>query len=125
MADWTRQRATAKRLIEGKGGLFTITYAMVDRDAVDAGKPWLGTEPGTGQAVDVLAVRIDYDASRIDGTNIRAGDTELMIAAASITTAPSVGDSVTEADGTVWKVTRVEPLKPGGEPILYTLNLRR
>jgi hypothetical protein len=86
--------------------------------------------PETGMTTDnVLSSTVDcvltgYDASLIDGTDIRVGDLQCVIRGKDISFRPEQGDSVTLPNGQVWRVMRAtgDLYVP---PIYHELTLRR
>lgn len=86
--------------------------------------------PATGQTTDnvitasVLGVLTSYEASLIDGTDIRVGDMRCVLRGKDIAFRPQQGDSVTLPNGEVWSVMRAtgDFYDP---PVYHELTLRR
>lgn len=88
------------------------------------------TRTVTGAPVDQgCGLILAYKAERIDGTLIKAGDKQLMLAALDVTGAtpiacPQPGDRIALPDGP-WDVVAAEPFEPAGLMIYADLQLRR
>jgi hypothetical protein len=65
-----------------------------------------------------------YNLKEVDGNLVQTGDIKVILSALGIT-APTVNDKVTLLDGTIWVVKGVDPVSPGGVPIIYTCQLRK
>lgn len=86
--------------------------------------------PATGQTTDnvitasVLGVLTSYEASLIDGTDIRVGDMRCVLRGKDIAFRPQQGDSVILPNGEVWSVMRAtgDFYDP---PVYHELTLRR
>lgn len=86
--------------------------------------------PATGLTTDnvitasVLGVLTSYEASLIDGTDIRVGDMRCVLRGKDIAFRPQQGDSITLPNGDVWSVMRAtgDFYDP---PIYHELTLRR
>lgn len=65
-----------------------------------------------------------YSIKEIDGNLVQVGDIKAILSAWGVTT-PTINDKITLSDGTVYTVRAVDPLSPGGVPIIYTCQLRK
>jgi hypothetical protein len=79
---------------------------------------------------DIKGLEETHDDKSIDGRVVERGDVKLHLAVTDITGAAvakpeSDADRITYADGTVWLVKNACPTAPGGQVVLYTLQLRR
>lgn len=107
----------AHGLITEFGQSVTIT-----RKTAGAYDPNTGTGADTTSTQTGKGVVFDYDARRIDGTQVAVGDKQLILSSIGIT-APQVGDEVT-VGSTVYTITAIKPLAPAGEVVIYEANLR-
>lgn len=129
MAIYDELRVVAADLITEFGR--TVTLTKIDRAAADAAKPWRGpATPGTPIALSVTAVLVPFmtEDGKVDLT--RRGRQQAYVAAATAE-AQSAGvrveqfDTLTEADGTVWKIHAVDIIAPGPSHVLYTLEVEQ
>jgi hypothetical protein len=118
---------------------FDYAAAVADANAAIADAGQLGAirrtgaptgpsyNPTPGAAVDHPArfVLLRYRTQEIDGTRVKASDRKALVAPGTLTIEPTLSDSLVEADGTVWPIVGVEPLRPAGTTVLWTLQLRR
>lgn len=124
MSFYTRIRATADRMLKGKGQSLTLT-----RNTAGAYNPATGESTVTTTTQTGTGAVFDYGTKNIDGTLIQAGDKKLLLSAfnsaGAALTAPVINDTVT-IGGVVYTI--VEPLKtvaPGGIVCLYDCNIRK
>jgi len=107
-------------LIEDEGRTCTLQNFSTE---TDASKPWRTTviDPEDIVSASVHAVFVHYRKSQIDGSLVQAGDEMAIL------------DGVVAADeydllidGSItWKIVKSEIIAPGGEILLYKLQLRR
>ena len=115
---------TSNKLLLGKGQTVTITHVVPGTyDPATGGVTnTTTTQTGTGAVMD-------WDARQVDGTLIKIGDKKLLLSplntAGTVLTAPVLGDTVTDAAGTVYTlVAPLSTLSPSGTAVLYTCNMR-
>lgn len=104
----------------------TVTfYREVPGTPLDADKPWRpnGLNPSTPVEYDVTAMTVPYANKVIDGTVIKRGDLNCLLAAKDLVYTPAVGDFA-EIGGEKYRVLKVTILEPGVDRILYDLQLR-
>lgn len=116
--DYSRPVSTANRLITRFGQAGSLRRPTTSGTAYN---------PTAGVSVDhdALFAVIEYSASEIDGTRILATDQKALLAKGDLTVEPLTSDLLVEADGSVYKIVNVEPLKPGATVVLWTLQVRR
>ena len=120
---YTRAKESADRMLRSKGQAVTITKRTAGAydPATGGATVTTTTETGTGAV-------FEYGNKNIDGSLIKVGDKQLLLsafrAAGGALTAPVVNDTVTLASGTVYTITQVKALSPGGMDVLYDCNLR-
>lgn len=105
----------------------TLTRPAAESDADDdAGTPWGDAATGTAPADDTYTVTVLDGGAKTrysradDGALIPRTVRALTISATG--EAPQVGDTITLADGT-YELAKVEPLFPGGETLLFEVEL--
>lgn len=86
-------------------------------------KPWeSGSESVTSHAVTCVVT--GYAASLIDGSAIKAGDKQVIIAARGLGIVPETTDIVVLANER-YSIVSVEIVSPAGIPIIYKVQARR
>jgi hypothetical protein len=121
---YTRQIATALRLIQKKGESSTLVR-RVDGAASPSDEPWLPTTP-TETSYTVSAVWLDAMVERPTGSTIQSGDQIVYVAASGLTVTPDAAvDTIKRATGDRWSIISVETLSPNGEVIMHTLHVRK
>lgn len=125
MGEYASAIALAQRLIAKKGGPVTLRTFPA---GADTGQEWKPAEPVPVDQTDVRAVFLPINLKMApeqyaDGTQVRVGDQQVYVAAAGLTTAPTLGSQLIRGDGSLWTVKACEPLAPGdvAEVIMYTL----
>lgn len=121
------QVATAKRLIEAKGGSCTLRV-NAEGAPDDANKPWRGKADGSSDVPARMAffpVGTVSRRSRTQDAGQQVGSDEVLVAAASLNGAvPAAGDRIQRDGETVWyNIVSVDALNVNGEPIMYTLEV--
>lgn len=119
MSVYTRPAATALRLLEKYGQHMTLTTRTTGTYV-----PATGTSAVTEAGQTVTGAVFDYPAHKIDGTLIRVGDKQVIVAASGLTVTPAPGMSVTDVDGNVFEVITAEALNPAGTAVIHTLQVR-
>lgn len=110
-AIYDRFAARAAALIDKYGQTVTLTLAA-------------------GGTKTVKGLEEKYEDKSIDGRLVERGDVKLHIAVTDTSGQPiakpeSDADRITYADGTVWLIKNAGAEAPGGQAVLYTLQLRR
>lgn len=124
MARFDGAIALAEKLIEKNGETSTVRR-KVDGVPADSSKPWEPAAP-TFTPVVSKAVWLDFEVERIDGELIKTGDQQVLFPASSMTIDPDPAlDHVVRADGERWTVVGTEVLKPNGQRILVTCQVRK
>lgn len=114
---------TAFKLLKGKGQLITLTRQSAGTYSVsNATAAITATSTQT-----VYGAVFPYADKNIDGTLIKAGDKQLLLAAVSAAgaalTPPVLNDTVT-IDSVVYTITQIKPLSPAGTTVIYDCNIR-
>jgi hypothetical protein len=117
--DYTRNKATADRLIKKFGQAVSLTIAGNAGGYDSSGNVVAPSPPVT---VTGDGVKLDYERDEIDGTAIVQGDAKLLLGSAS--GAPVIGMETT-INGDKWRVMAVDTLDPAGVNVMYTLQLRK
>lgn len=115
--DYARSRATADRLITRFG-----QQGAIRRAGAPSGDPWNPT-PGTSTDHACILVVLDYAASEIDGTLIRATDRKVYVAAGGLAIEPMESDRVV-IGGAALEIVRVTTLAPAGVAVYFELQAR-
>lgn len=120
---YERLAATALRLIDKYGRDVTMQFAT-DAAPPDASKPWEPASPALTAAHVARAVVFPVEQQFVDGTVVLGTDEQALVAAKGL---PGVPDPKTVfLDGAdKCRVIRVEPIKTGPLPLVYTIFLRR
>lgn len=125
MGEYDSSIALAKRLIKKKGQQVTLR-SLTATAAPDPAKPWY---PGANVPVNwtVDAVFLGYEQKYIDGEQVQMGDQQVYMPAADL-----LGAQINpEEEGLVirgtetWKIIKVKPLNPAGDPVMYELQVRQ
>lgn len=117
---YTRLAAVALAQIQDKGRTVTLSTP-----GTDVYSPSAGTfTPGTPTTQTPKALFTNFTLHEIDGDLIRSDDKKCLIAATSLTAAPTDKDTITDG-GLEYSVLPIEEIKPGDTAILYKLRLRR
>ena len=117
--DYAAAAADANALIRDAGQLGAIR-----RPGAMTG-PSYDPEPGPPTDHPARFVLLRYKTMEIDGTRVQASDRKALVAPGGLTVEPTLSDQLVEADGTVWSIVRVEPLRPAETTVLYTLQVRK
>ena len=122
MSFYTKMRQTAFKLLKGKGQLMTLTRQSAGTYGVSNATATVTTTTQT-----VYGAVFPYADKNIDGTLIKAGDKQLLLAAldaaGAALTAPVVNDTVT-IDSVVYTITQIKPLSPAGTTVIFDCNIR-
>lgn len=120
---YTKMRATADKILRGKGQAITLTRQSSGTYAPSTGLATVSTSTQTG-----YGAVFEYVDHNIDGTLVKAGDKQLLLSAlnstgTALTTPPIVNDTAT-IGGAVYTITSVKPLSPAGTTCIFECNLR-
>ena len=120
---YERLQATALRLIVKYGRDVTLQFAT-DAAPPDAARPWEPASPTLTAPHVARAVVFPVEQQFVDGTVVLGTDQQAILAAKGL---PGVPDPKTVfLDGTTpYRVIKVDPIKTGPIPLVYTLFLRR
>lgn len=116
MSFYSNLAATAKRLLDTYGQTVTINRTTGDSFNAVTGI----TTPGSPDNLTGSMAIFDYEVNLIDGINIQVGDMRGILES---TNEPFINEVVTTADGN-FNILKVKPLSPGGEVVIYELQLR-
>lgn len=111
--DYAKAAATAKRLLVKFGQTGVIPRTESEPPANE----W---EPPVETTVEheVTAAVLPIHERDVDGTLIKAGDQQIIIAAEGLTIEPTTTDRVI-LGGEIWTLTSIKPLAPGGITVIY------
>lgn len=127
MGTYDSQVALAERLIREKGKPVQIVRQTT---VTDPDKPW---EPGvpTEELDDAYGVFLNFSANDMatfgkmaGASEITSSDRKVLLAAASLSGAPTPNDKLRDESGD-WSIETAQVLAPNGENILYTLRVRQ
>lgn len=118
MFDYGSLGADAAGLIEEFGAA-----AVLKRSVAGDYDPRFGDVDDNGlQVFNTVAVRVEYELSDVDGTQIRAGDVKLLVTP-DLATTPQSGDTI-EFAGDTYTVVVSTPLSPAGVVVLHQVQAR-
>lgn len=119
------QRATADAMIAAKGQAVTLTRRASGSYDPATGAAAITTSTQTGKGV---ILPLGAGLRKMAGTNIPDGAVQCLLSGLDATgtalTAPSIDDTLTDANSRVWTVIEVNPLAPAGLPIMFDLTLK-
>ncbi|MYN42739.1 hypothetical protein GTP55_25680 [Duganella sp. FT109W] len=122
MTDYAKKARDADAKLRKKGGTVTLRRIVLGDDDPDTGKPIKTVTDYTA-----TGVKLNYEAERIDGTLIQAGDQELYLSPLQLNgqplPAPTVGDLVLVA-GVQYAIGPVQKIEPVDVPVLYIVQLK-
>lgn len=130
MADYSRQIATALRMISAKGR--RVAFLTTTSGPANPAQPLSGpAAPATSLDVEnVPAVFVQPSSLQALGFGARV--TELFAACTEIAILPAFGGKdftkykfMKDYDGSTWKIEYAEKLQPAEQPILYFVGVRR
>ena len=131
MVDYASFRLLAERLIEENGR----DLSLVRRDQgnpTDPAKPWRGSTEADEITVVVKGVVIGFEKEDFDGTLVRRGDKQILIADKSVideggsASNLKIEDYDHVLDGDVrWKILTAELIEPGDTRIMFDLHVRQ
>ena len=117
-AFYDRLESTAQRLIDRYG-----YSAVLVREGAPTGPPH-NPQPGTPERHSCRMVETGYSLTNRSETLILAGDKVGIISTAGLTITPNKDDDL-EIDGEAWHFADLQPLRPGGQTLLYEFVARR
>ena len=119
MTEYTNAIALALRLINKKGR--TILLRRVTK--ADTGSPW---KPGavSNSDISVKGVFLGTTNFNREGELVTTENEHILIAASGLAVVPAVNDLIIDSTETL-KILNVDPLKPGDEAVLYTIEVKR
>lgn len=127
MGTYDSQVALAERLIREKGKPVQIVRQTT---VTNPDKPWEPDVP-TETLDEAYGVFLNFSANdmatlgkMVGASEITASDRKVLLAAASLTGAPSPNDKLRDESGD-WSIEYAQVLSPNGENILYTLRVRQ
>lgn len=133
MVDYIKLATTALRLVEGAGR--DVTFRRLNRTTLDdAAKPWRGTAtPRAAVAASVTASAVAIHPSEASLLGIATEDSELikrsdqiLIVALGATSTDDLSTFEEVLDGTtLWKIVRVDTLRPADTTLLYFVGVKR
>lgn len=117
-AFYDRLEATARRLIRKYG--FTAQFV---REGAPTGPPH-NPQPGAPTRHDCKMVETGYSLSNRNETLILAGDKVGIISTEGLTITPTKDDDL-DIGGDVYHFVDLNPLRPGGQVLLFEFVARR
>ena len=117
MTVYDRLAATTLRLLQTYGAPATLKASTAG-----AYDPATGSASVTIVATAVSAVVFDYPAKLIDGTLIKTGDKQALIAASGAP-APLVNHTLTW-QGKDYMIVSVKTTSPAGQPVIHEAQIR-
>lgn len=122
MADYSRIKETARRLIEAKGG--PLKVMSVDLGAPpDPEKPWRDDD-SNDTFQNVTGIILDFRPDQVEGYAYQRGDKICYIAANSVTGPITEENYIIRGDQT-WSIINAVSISPSGDDILYELYIRQ
>lgn len=116
--DYLKAQQTASRLIARFGA--PLSLSVTTPGAYD---PDTGLAGGTTQAWSPQAVRMDYSADEIDGTNIKRGDQRIYMQHIAGMSIPPGAKLTIGAEQ--WMVIESRPLAPAGVVVFHDVQVRK
>jgi hypothetical protein len=117
-AFYDRMEATAQRLIGNYG-----QNADIVREGAPTGPPH-DPQPGAPTRHPCRMVETEYSLTNRDTTLVLQGDKLGIISTAGLSIVPTKDDDL-EVDGDVYHMVDLQPLRPGGQTLLYEFHARR
>lgn len=121
MSLYATMAATALSQINDKGRNVTVRSKGVTEGYDVATDTYTA---GTDSDVTAKALFTEYKTKDIDGEVIQRGDKKLLIAASSLSSAPTTETQIVDGSD-VYSVIGVETVEPGDTAILYKVQVRR
>jgi hypothetical protein len=131
MGAYDSARAFVQRVIQKKGRAITLRRSDPTAALVDVAKPWLGRQQADQDVAtyavfdDVVLADMTTRLGAGAGTSAVEGeDAVAFVAAKDLPWEPDQGTRIVDGART-FEVVRVGVVKPGADPILYALGLRK
>lgn len=127
--NYTNMRALAKRLVEENGR--TVSLVRLDQvNDSDPAMPWRGTTGASEISIDVIAVMVPYEKEDFEGTLVKRGDMQAIVAATSVEAENPANVQIEDYDfldddGERWRIMGADRINPGDLRIVYILHLRK
>jgi len=121
MAVYTRQVASAKRMIAKYGQFCNWVKPIVEVDDPDS--PW---NNGAGEPTTYEKIKIvffpnpKHSLARAQGGEVQVGASLAYMAAVNFV--PSLEDTIIKADGSHATIVAIDKIAPNGEPILFIIE---
>lgn len=122
MAEYDSSIDLAERLIKKKGQLVSIRQTTLSAPPDDT-QPWKTGAASTNDT-DVYGVFLEYSKRDIDGEKIKQGDQRVYVPAKDLSIIPQPDDMLIR-DTEIWHIQAVNELNPGGQLVMYDLQVRR
>lgn len=117
--DYSRNKASADRMIQKFGQALTFTLKADNSDGFDEFGD--SEAPDAPTTVDGYGVKLDYESGEIDGKNVISGDAKLLISTDGVI----VANMTTIINGETWRIVKPNPLEPADVLIMYESQIRR
>lgn len=111
---------TADRLIAAQGQAVTLTRRASGAYSSATSAATITPTTQTGKGV-ILPLGAGF--RHAGNSNIPAGSVQCLLSAVGIT-APTLDDTLTDANGKVWAIVEVSTLAPAGDAVLYDLTVK-
>lgn len=124
MANFTKLRATATRLIRKNGR--EVELVIDSKKPKDTTKPWRSNRPCSKNTVTVFAAIVKYNEKDIDGSRIKAGDRRALIEIKIEDDAEidlRFYDLLIDRDER-WRIENIEKIEPSTTTVVYDAQLR-
>jgi hypothetical protein len=118
--DYTSIVDVAIRQIKDKGRSVTLKHVV--NGAYDPQTDTNGADGSSTQIVKMVITK--FKSSEVDGTMILKSDKRGLLATDGLTTAPLIGDLITDG-GVTYTIVDFDTIQPGDTVILYKLQLRK
>lgn len=129
MADYSRQIATAQRMIRDKGRL--VAFARTSTGPSDPDDPLAGPAPAPAPVTGIPAVFVSpgVASASLGYAAITAGlfkrCTQVALVASDGANDFTKFSFLTDTDNSTWKIEAVDKLAPAEDTILYFIGVRR
>ena len=120
MVDYVGIASSTKDAIEDSGTTVTLRrYAP----SMDGSEPWKTSGSVGFTDYSVYAVRDEFRVEQMDDRVVQLDDVKYIIPADGLAITPQAGDVVIQ-DDIIYRVIRVETIKPATVAVMYTLHTR-
>jgi hypothetical protein len=124
----------------GNNGIFTIASIAAGEihvtpvpAAVEALGATINITTDVSRTYSCFGLVEEFKTGEIISAMVRAGDKKLLLSAKNLSVTPQVGDQFTGMPDGTWYIPEgsgagynpVQPLAPGGIPVLYTIQVRK